>query len=307
MLRGFATALAFLPAICWVGAAIRLLPESPRRDLLDAGWQLGLLPASIAALLAAALTGVLASTVAPPPAYLALGALVLTPLIGCLLLLVQKRKTLRPAGFISIVVVMTIFLGLGTALLLTPFGWLPRTFILFSIGFDLTLLGVAVAVWDAFDAGETLRRDMLRSLIAAAAAAFLFGGLVGLTIVFGTGISAPMTLLLLTTIAAAISVHLLSEPAQQFVDRIAFMREPQLQAARAALRANAAALPRMAAAQDLLELDPAEFTRLTRRALSHYGDLARLAASPLIALPQINARLQARGAADQPIERAVEL
>jgi hypothetical protein len=91
------------------------------------------------------------------------------------------------------------------------------------------------------------------------------------------------------------------------IDRLAFAREPQLQAARANLRANADALPRIAAAQDLAELEPAEFARLTRRALSHYGDLPRLAASPLTRLPQISARLHARGAADQPIERAVEL
>jgi hypothetical protein len=47
--------------------------------------------------------------------------------------------------------------------------------------------------------------------------------------------------------------------------------------------------------------------RLTRRALGHYGDLSKLVASPLTALPVIDERLAARGAPDQPIERANEL
>ena len=54
-------------------------------------------------------------------------------------------------------------------------------------------------------------------------------------------------------------------------------------------------------------LDDAEFTRLVRRALSHYGDLPRLAASPLTRLAIADERLTARGAPDHPLERAAEL
>jgi hypothetical protein len=304
---GAAAALAFLPATLWAGAAIRLLPESARRDLLDAGWRLGLLPASVAALLAAALTGVLDSPAPPAPAYLALGALAVLPLGACLALLVRARRALRPAGVAGVVLVVTLFLGLGTALLLVPLGWIPRELALLGVGVDLALLGAAVAAWDAFDAGETLRRDMLRSLIAAAGAALLFGGLVALTMVLGTGATAPLSALLLATVAAAIAAQTLGEPAQRLIDRLAFPQAPELQEARAALRASEAALPRLSAEPGLAELEPAEFDRLTRRALSHYGDLPRLAASPLTRLPQVDARLRARGAADQPLERAVEL
>src|SRR5262249_12392431 len=66
-------------------------------------------------------------------------------------------------------------------------------------------------------------------------------------------------------------------------------------------------LPRVNTELALADLDLAEFTRLTRRALSHYGDLARLASSPLTRLPVIDARLSARGAPDRPVERAAEL
>lgn len=305
--RGQAIALAFLPAILWSGAAIRLLPEAPRRDLLDAFWRLGLLPASCAALLTAALTGVLDGPPAPAPAYLALGALTILPLGACLALLIGARRALRPAGVFGVAVVVTLFLGLGTALLVAPLGWLPRELALLGIGVDLALLGVAVAVWDAFDAGETLRYDMLRSLIASGGAALLFGGLVGLAVAAGAGAGPPMVALLLATVAAAIGTQVLGEPAQRLLDRAAFPRAPQLQEARAALRASEAALPRLSDAPALAELEPAEFSRLTRRALSHYGDLPRLAASPLTRLPQIDTRLKARGAPDQPVERAVEL
>ena len=60
-------------------------------------------------------------------------------------------------------------------------------------------------------------------------------------------------------------------------------------------------------AELLDHLDDETFTRLTRRALGHYGDLSKLVASPLTQLPVIDERLAARGAPDQPLERAVEL
>ena len=37
-------------------------------------------------------------------------------------------------------------------------------------------LGVAVALWDAFDEGQALRADMLRSFIGAGAVVVLLGG-----------------------------------------------------------------------------------------------------------------------------------
>lgn len=301
-----ASVLAFLPATLWAGAAIRLLPDTPRRNRLDAIWRLGLLPASLAALLAAAATGALQGA-APGWAHLALGALALLPLAGCLALLVKERRALRPAGVAGVVVVVTLFLALGTALLLVPLGWVPRELALLGVGVDLALLGAAVAAWDAFDAGEALRRDMLRSLIAAEGAALLFGGLVAVAMVLGAGASPPMAALLLTTVAAAIATQVLGRQVQGLIDRLAFPQAPELQEARAALRASEAALPRLSDEPRLSELEPDEFARLTRRALSHYGDLARLAASPLTRLPQIDARLRARGAPDQPVERAAEL
>ena len=78
----------------------------------------------------------------------------------------------------------TLFFALGNAILIIPLGLLPSWLALASTGFDVLLLGVAVAVWDAFDEGQALRADMLRSFAGSVAVAVLFGGqaLIGLAI-----------------------------------------------------------------------------------------------------------------------------
>jgi hypothetical protein len=212
------------------------------------------------------------------------------------------------------------FFGLGTALAVgipgvpgdqggdnvTWFG-VSRAWSVLAIGLDLVLLDVAIAWLDAFDEGETLRPDLIRSFAGASFAALLFGSQVALAMRLGAGFDLPMLALLLATIAAAIAVQTLAGPLQALLDRLAFAGAPGLQRARADLRGAAEALPRLDTEVDLAALDPAEFTRLTRRAFSHYGDLPRLASSPLTRLPQITARLADRRAPDDPLERAAEL
>ena len=61
-----------------------------------------------------------------------------------------------------VVVVATLFFALGNAILIIPLGLVPSWLALASTGFDVLLLGVAVALWDAFDEGQALRADMLR-------------------------------------------------------------------------------------------------------------------------------------------------
>ena len=122
-----------------------------------------------------------------------------------------------------------------------------------------------------------------------------------------TGITFPMLSLLLATITAAIAIQTFADPVQTAVDRLAFAAFPQLRQARAELRAAAQALPRVNESLELKALDDGEFVRLTRRALSHMGDLPRLATSPLTRLPLIEVRLAQRGARQGTLERAAEL
>jgi hypothetical protein len=208
----------------------------------------------------------------------------------------------RVAGF---VVIATLFFALGNAILVIPLGLVPSWLALASTGFDVALLGVAVAMWDAFDEGQALRADMLRSFAATAVVAVLFGGqaLIGLAV---TGPQTELTVLLFTSLAIAIAINVLADPLAGVLDRLAFSRSPALRADRAALRRTEAALP-LRSDNPLGRVDEETFARLTRRALGHYGDLSKLVASPLTALPIIDERLAERGAPDQPLERANEL
>lgn len=297
--------LVCVPALAWTGAAVRLLPVPSRRlDRLDRLWSRVAVPATLALAL---LAGLLSSRVA----YLVLATVVLVPLLGLLALVARAARELRPAPVGALLAVATLFFTLGAALLLLPLDWLPMPLLLLSVDVDLLALGVAVAWCSAFDAGEALRRDMVRSALAAGVVAVLFGGQVALVMLaLGPGQSAALTALLLGTVTAAVAVQVLAAPAHGLLDRLVFAGSPRLTGQRAQLRNAEAALPRRdertsPAVMDAM--DAVEFARLTRRALSNYGDLARLTASPLVGLPVIGERLAARRAPDQPLERAAEL
>lgn len=199
----------------------------------------------------------------------------------------------RPTGLL---VAAAIFFGLGLGALLLFDDSLPRALLLYGIGADIFLLGLAIARLDAFDEGEQLWRDLARSFAGAALATALFGGLLWLAA--GPG---P---LLHVMLAAAIGTQTLGDQLQTALDRLAFARQPALQAARDDLRETGAALPRMPAVLDAASMDDAEFAKLTRRALSHYGDLTKLTASPLTHLAIVQQRLVSGGAVDTPLARA---
>jgi hypothetical protein len=219
--------------------------------------------------------------------------------------LVKAVLVKPPQPVVSFVVIATLFFALGNAILIIPLGLVPSWLALASTGFDVALLGIAVAIGDAFDEGQALRADMLRSFAATAVVALLFGGqlLIGLAV---SGLQTALTVLLFTSLGVAIAINVLADPLAGMLDRLTFSRSPDLRADRAALRRTESALP-LRSANPLDGVDDDTFARLTRRALGHYGDLSKLVASPLTALPIIDERLAARGAPDAPLERANEL
>jgi hypothetical protein len=208
----------------------------------------------------------------------------------------------------GVAVVATLFFALGNAILAIPLELVPSWLALAGTGFDVMTLGVAVAIWDAFDEGQALRADMLRSFVGSVVVAVLFGGqaLIARAVDQHGDANATLTVLLFTSIAVAVGINALADPLAGLLDRLAFAQSPDLRADRAALRDAEAALP-LRSVNPLDELSDETFARLTRRAIGHYGDLSKLVASPLTALPVIDERLAARGAADQPLERANEL
>ena len=298
-----------LPAVCWTGALVHLLPEqAPGRDRLI--WLAGLILPALAA--GVVVTGLVIDPDHPAAGLLVAAIAVLLPmmvLMGYIWVSLPTGRDRRRSA-LGAPLTGTLFLALSSGLVVASLGWLdslPRTWVLVLLGVDLGWLGVSIARFDALDQGETLILDIARSFDAALLAALLFGGQVVLAMATGPGATAPMVGLLLATVATAIAVATLASAVGATLDRVALRRFPNLRRTRTELRDAAAALPRIDAALDLAGLDDEEFARLTRRAFSHFGDLPRLAANPLIHLPMVDRRLAARGASDSGLGRAAEL
>src|ERR1700744_3410831 len=299
--------LAAVPSVAWFAVLVEL--SRPRESWRARTKEL-LLVAGVAAL--TLFGAMMAGSVDGPlrPGHLLMFAVISVSTLGAMVVAVLRPA--QPMRVVGVVVVATLFFALANAILIIPLGLVPSWLALASTGFDVLALGVAVALWDAFDEGQALRADMLRSFAGCSAVALLFGGqaLIGLAVTRNEPTAQiALTALMFTTLAVAITVQVLADPLAGVLDRMAFSRSPTLRADRAALRHTGAALPLRSvdALQDLQAVDDDTFARLTRRALGHYADLTKLVASPLTTLPVIDERLAARGAPDHPVERANEL
>jgi hypothetical protein len=296
--------LAAVPSVAWFAVLVEL---SRPCDSWRARTRELLLVAGVAAL--TLFGAMMAGSVNGPlrTGHWLMFAVISVSTLGAMIVAVLRPAQPRPVA--GVVVVATLFFALANAILIIPLGLVPSWLALASTGFDVLALGVAVALWDAFDEGQALRADMLRSFAGCSLVAAPFGGqaLVGLAVTRNEpGAQTALTVLLFTSLAISIAVQVLADPLAGLLDRLAFHKSPTLRADRAALRNTGAALP-LRSDDPLVEVDDDTFARLTRRALGHYGDLTKLVASPLTALPMIDARLAARGAPDHPLERANEL
>ncbi len=296
--------LVVVPGVAWFAVVLEL--ARPPETWRGRATELSLVAVVAAATLVGA--GMAGSVEGPLRAgHWVMFAVISASTLGALVAAVRRRS--QPVSVVGVVVVATLFFALGNAVLIIPLGLVPSWLALASTGFDVLLLGVAVALWDAFDEGQALRADMLRSFAGTCVVAVLFGGqaLLGMAVTGGDGPGrTALTVLLFTSLAIAIAINVLADPLAGLLDRLAFSRSPALRADRAALRSTEAALP-LRSPGPLDHLDDDTFARLTRRALGHYGDLSKLVASPLTQLRVIDERLAARGATDQPLERANEL
>jgi hypothetical protein len=292
-----------IPGVAWVAVLIELARpgDSGRARSLEV-----LLVGVVAALTLVGAT--MAGTVEGP---LRLGHVVMSLVISVstvyamIAALVRRRKI----PVVGLIITATLFFALANAILIIPLGLVPSWLAMASTGCDVLGLGVAVAIWDAFDEGQALRGDMLRSFTGAGAVVLLLGGqmLIGLALTSHQPTAQiALTVLLFTSLAIVSAVQVLADPLAGLLDRMVFSRSPMLRAHRETLRRTQSALP-LRSADPLDNFDDDTFARLTRRALGHYGDLSKLVANPLTGLPAIDERLTARGAPDEPLERAIEL
>ncbi|CQD19827.1 hypothetical protein BN1232_04686 [Mycobacterium lentiflavum] len=296
--------LTTIPGVAWFAVLVELSRPTD-------GWRARtrelLLVAGVATL--TLFGAMLAGSVDGPlrPGHWLMFAVISVSTLGAMAVALRRPRRPRPA--VGLAITATLFFALGNAILIIPLGLVPSWVALASTSCDVLGLGIAVALWDAFDEGQALRADMLRSFAGSVAVAALFGGqaLIGLAVTRDDPAArTALTVLLFTTVAVAITVQVLADPLAGVLDRLAFSKSPALRADRAALRHTGAALP-LRQQHPLADVDDVTFVRLTRRALGHYGDLSKLVASPLTALPVIDERLAARGAPDHPVERANEL
>lgn len=154
--------------------------------------------------------------------------------------------------------------------------------------------------------GEALAPDLFRSYDYSLLISVVFGGQVVIAMWSGPGATDAMVALLLGTITAAVAIQVYLDRVQSLLDKVAFANVPWLRHERAELRRIENLLPRVNMT-DPLAIPEEEFAKLTRRALSNYGDLTKLATSPLTNLPEVHRRLLARAAEPSTLERAREL
>jgi hypothetical protein len=242
--------------------------------------------------------------------------LLLAPLlfwIGAIWTLRHKLRTVparlksaqNPQTAVGLILIATISFALGLGLILVPLDWLPRNWLIVAIGGDLLILGYAVGVLDAFEQGESLLPDFVRSFVEAEIIAWLLGLQVGAVMWLATGVTFPMVTLLFVVVATGIALQVFASYVQRWLDGLVFGRFPQLSQERAALRELVDALPRTQTVD--AKWTEEEFVKLTRNALSHLGDLPRLASSPLNRLALIDERLRQSGLDDNTLARTAEL
>ncbi|MCA9909658.1 MAG: hypothetical protein KC519_13470 [Anaerolineae bacterium] len=302
-------ALLPLPGIFWCLAAVHLLQE-------DAPISRRLQPFTpyvlVGAVLGAFGIAIVSSGGATWVISLALALSILAQVVALLLVGHVYRSSAQKRPW-SAILVVCLFFGLSTGWLLLQTTNLIDSnseLALAALGFDLLLLGWAVAWLDAFEEGETLPPDLQRSFAASVVAVALIAGQVLLVMLRSVSDSAEswrsaMMLLLHGVTAAAIAFQVFVTPLQKLFDRLVGDRVERK--ANDSLRDAADAFTRIDTRTNLAALDDETFARLTRRALSHMSSLSRLTTSPLTRLPIIEQRLTARGAHNNSLDRALEL
>lgn len=218
---------------------------------------------------------------------------------------VRLNSAQNPQTAVGLIVIATITFTLGLGLILVPLDWLPRNWLIVAIGGDLLILGYAVGVLDAFEQGESLLPDFVRSFVEAEIIAWLLGLQVGVVMWLSTGVTFPLVTLLFVIVATGMALQVYASRVQRWLDDLVLGQFPQLSRERAALRELTDALPRAQTVD--LKWGEEEFVRLTRKALSQLGNLPKLASSPLIRLPLIEERLRQNELEDNTLIRTAEL
>lgn len=272
-----------LPTVFWMAATLYLVPDVPIETI---NYHI------ILAMIVIILLTFSAAILTPEYARWVGFALPIIFLIGVILRMRQIFTSDVPRPPLVILSTATVFFALATAMIVLPVSWFAQDWVVLAISLDLVFLGYAVGVLDAYDEGTTLFEDALRSLAAASLAVLIFGGQIMMVMAIMDD-SSPLLLVLLFGLITTLLVALVFyDDIQSLLDGLIFSQESPVKRQRDSLRAASSGLARTDDSRIFNQIDDKEFTRLTRRALSHYGDLNKLASSPLLQLSLLEERIE---------------
>lgn len=214
----------------------------------------------------------------------------------------------HPTGLGLFTALLPLLCG-GAAVLVSTFYWQEYTgrWIFAFYGVTLAWFSIHRLIKETEAQGEAWLPDFLRSFDYSVIFTALFSGQVAIVIHLGAGWNTVTMLLQLVSMVISIAFQVYVYPMRAFIDSIAFAAFPKLREDRARLRLVEDIQVRVDDHAQPEEMDEEELYRHTRRALSHFGDLQRIAASPLTQLKLIDRRLKDRGAENEVVERAAEL
>jgi hypothetical protein len=256
----FILLILLIPALLWIGAALYLLPEEDNsRSVLIQIWMVSSIPLAILTLV--------------NPWF---AALIILALILCAGLITKLALREKHRNTYALLAVIALFVTLSAGLLILPLNWIPIRWGMALLGFDLIFLGITITAWDAFEEGESMRAHLVRSLISTL---YYAGALALIASLFSNNVT-----LLLLLITFGILAQTFSNSIQSLLDTLTLSQKTKEE--RQALRQTADELTRLPRLEPV-KMDEEQFARLTRRALSHLGDLPKLASSPLVDLPVV--------------------
>jgi hypothetical protein len=279
------TELLAIPALCWIGAMVYMLPESvPRRALVVRIWLAAVVPLFILVII---------------NAWVAL--VILGCMVVCLAVVMSHMRHVANRAWYGFMTVSGLFFALSTSMVLVPLQIVTHDWLMLVLGVDLLLLGSAVLWWDVFNAGDVIRTHAMRSLVATVVAVGSLIAIVWLAAGVDGGLSAGYRMALVGVTALGVVSQVFANAIQRMIDRLTMADRVTMNQQREMLRDTADALPRLAQI-DVTALDDDAFVRVTRRAISHLGDLPKLATSPLMNLPAV-----VHAPTDNPLDRVMVL
>jgi hypothetical protein len=182
-------------------------------------------------------------------------------------------------------------LGYAGAMVILVIGLLPPDVVFAAVIVDVLLFGAVGIAYDALAEGHTVRRDLVAGLLKT----LLVTGLLVLpwtiSLAAADAWTFEATAALLFTLGVAIIGVALQDALDHLLDRLLWRGDEDEPSTRAALRTLLREIARQPDAfPPVMALDRDEFTRLTRRALSHLPNLPQLAASPLTTMQIVTQR-----------------